>query len=144
MNTKLIAPHTNNDLLRVVAAATVRDQRVLVAKRSANMLLAGQWEFPGGKVEPGESDELALKRELMEELAISVQPKFFVDDVEYTYPNVQIHLLLYVCILVSGEPTLTEHEAVRWVAREELSRLVMAPADEHLRVSLLECDDWLG
>ena len=144
MNDALTAPRTQPGLLRVVAAATIRDERVLVAKRSERMALPGQWEFPGGKVEPHESDEHALIRELMEELGISIQPQYLVNSVEHAYPNVHIHLLLYICILVAGEPELTEHEALQWVTREELSALMMAPADEYLRLSLLECGDWLG
>jgi 8-oxo-dGTP diphosphatase len=144
MNDTLTAPRTPQGLLRVVAAAIVRDNRVLVAKRSDAMLLPGQWEFPGGKVELGESDEVALIREIMEELGASITPQYLVNSVEHAYPNVNIHLLLYVSILAGGEPKATEHEALRWVTREELCELVMAPADEYLRVSLVEHGPWLG
>jgi 8-oxo-dGTP diphosphatase len=144
MNDTLTAPRTPQGLLRVVAAAIVRDNRVLVAKRGDAMLLPGQWEFPGGKVELGESDEVALIREIMEELGASITPQYLVDSVEHVYPNVSIHLLLYVSVLVGGEPKVTEHEALRWVTREDLCGLVMAPADEQLRVSLVERGPWLG
>jgi 8-oxo-dGTP diphosphatase len=144
MNDTLTAPRTPQGLLRVVAAAIVRDNRVLVAKRGDAMLLPGQWEFPGGKVELGESDEVALIREIMEELGAAITPQYLVDSVEHVYPNVSIHLLLYVSVLVGGEPKVTEHEALRWVTREDLCGLVMAPADEQLRVSLVERGPWLG
>jgi 8-oxo-dGTP diphosphatase len=113
--------------VQVVGAAVVRDGRVLAARRVAPVSLAGLWEFPGGKVEVGESDVEALERELDEELGVQVR----------VGPRVGPDLLLgdtavmrvYLVSLVGGEPQLTEHDAFRWLAADELDQVPWIPAD---------------
>ena len=126
--------------LAVVAAALVdRDGRLLVQQRPEGKPMAGLWEFPGGKVEPGETPERALIRELAEELAIDVDhaclaPACFASD---TLGEKHLLLLLYVCRKWRGTPVAQHACALRWVRPVELHGLAMPPADEPL-IGLLE------
>ena len=126
--------------LTVVAAALVdRDGRLLVQQRPEGKPMAGLWEFPGGKIEPGETPELALIRELGEELGIDVDhaclaPACFASD---TLGDKHLLLLLYVCRKWRGTPVPQHASALRWVRPVELHGLAMPPADEPL-IGLLE------
>ncbi|WP_374524934.1 (deoxy)nucleoside triphosphate pyrophosphohydrolase [Sphingopyxis sp.] len=126
--------------LTVVAAALVdRDGRLLVQRRPEGKPMAGLWEFPGGKLEPGETPEQALIRELAEELAIDVDhaclaPACFASD---TLGDRHLLLLLYVCRKWRGTPIAQHATALRWVRPVELHALAMPPADEPL-IGLLE------
>jgi 8-oxo-dGTP diphosphatase len=116
-------------LLPVVAAALIRDGRVLAARRSRPAQLAGGWEFPGGKVEAGEAEPAALTRELDEELGVAVQvgPRLG----EAT--DGRIRLVLYAARTVHGEPAAgADHDAVRWLAADELDALAWLPIDRDL------------
>lgn len=134
------APRDAQNMLLVVAAALVdRDGRILVQQRPAGKPMAGLWEFPGGKVEPGETPEAALIRELAEELAIDVDhaclaPACFASD---TLGNRHLLLLLYVCRKWRGTPVAQHASALRWVRPVELYGLDMPPADLPL-IGLLE------
>lgn len=115
----------------VVCAILVRENRFLVAQRPEGKKLAGLWEFPGGKVEPEESPENALHRELMEELGCSVTvslagPPFF-----HVYDWGCIRLLPFICHLagLSSEPQAHEHQALKWVFQKDFPHLDLAPAD---------------
>jgi 8-oxo-dGTP diphosphatase len=114
-----------SDTIRVVAGVLMRTGRVLVALRGPGRPFAGQWEFPGGKVEPGEDDRTALARELHEELAIRVE----VGDRLGESRHGTLHLLAYRCTLQAGEPVALEHESIRWALPEELAALPWAPLD---------------
>ena len=122
----------------VVGAALVRDGRVLASRRTEPPQLAGLWEFPGGKVEVGESDEQALRRELREELRVeaSVGARLG-DDVLIGETAV---LRVYLCTLLAGEPALVDHDAHRWLSAGELDDVAWIPVDlpvvEQLRVLL--------
>lgn len=126
--------------LIVVAAALVdRDGRLLVQQRPEGLSMAGLWEFPGGKLEPGETPEAALIRELDEELAIDVDhaclaPACFASD---TLGDKHLLLLLYVCRKWRGTPVAQHASALRWVRPVELHGLAMPPADKPL-IGLLE------
>jgi len=131
-------------LLLVVAAALVDvDGRVLVSERPAGKQLAGLWEFPGGKVEPGERPEETLIRELAEELGIQVEepclaPLTFAS---HAYPDFHLLMPLYVCRRWSGTPRSMEGQALKWVRPKALRDLAMPPADAPLipfLVDLLE------
>ncbi|MFT7520697.1 MAG: 8-oxo-dGTP diphosphatase [Kiritimatiellia bacterium] len=111
--------------MRVVAGAIVRGDQVLVAQRSQRMKLPGCWELPGGKVETGESDAVALARELHEELGVSVE----VGDLLGESSLPPLHLVAYVCTLIEGQLTAHEHSALRWMHADELHELGWAPAD---------------
>lgn len=115
--------------LRVVAGVVVRDRRVLVARRGPTMSSPGQWECPGGKVERGETDALALVRELREELHITVTVGEHLLDVTEPRDGWVLRVVFYVCVLPSGEPTLTEHDAVRWCDASALRALNWQAAD---------------
>lgn len=122
--------HTNvRKQISVVAAVIVRDGAVLCAQRGPSDSLAGYWEFPGGKIEPGESPAAALKREIAEELECIVNVGAEVTTTTHAYDFGDVKLTTFWCRLVSGEPNLTEHAEVRWVAPQKLRELEWAPAD---------------
>lgn len=115
--------------VHVVGAVLTEGQEVLAAQRGEGMALAGMWEFPGGKIEPGETPESALARELEEELECIVEIGEHVDTTEHEYDFAVVVLSTYFCKLLQGEPKLTEHAELRWVPATELDRLDWAPAD---------------
>ena len=119
----------------VVAAALVdTDGRVLIAKRPEGKQLAGLWEFPGGKVDPGERPEAALIRELREELGIEVSEACLAPFVFASHAYESFHLLmpLYLCRRWSGTVVAREHAALAWVRPNRLSDYPMPPADAPL------------
>ncbi|WP_315761256.1 (deoxy)nucleoside triphosphate pyrophosphohydrolase [Sphingomonas sp. Y38-1Y] len=127
-------------MLLVAAAALVDgDGRVLVQRRPAGGPMAGLWEFPGGKVEPGETPEAALIRELDEELGIDVEAACLAPAVFASEPLGEKHLLLllYACRKWRGLPEARHAEALKWVRPVELHRLEMPPADKPL-IGLIE------
>ena len=113
----------------VVGAVIVRDGLVFAARRGPGRALEGLWEFPGGKLEPGETPAQALVREIQEELGCTVDVGEHLVDTEHTHSYGIVALSTYLCALVDGEPQLTEHIEARWVATEELTQLDWAPAD---------------
>lgn len=116
----------------VVAAVLVRDGRVLLAQRAPPRHQAGRWELPGGKVDPGETEAEALRRELREELGVEARPERRLGSVVHRYPHVAIELIAWSCVLVTGEPTPHEHQALAWVAPEAVPELDLAAADRAL------------
>ncbi|MEI2652890.1 MAG: (deoxy)nucleoside triphosphate pyrophosphohydrolase [Nocardioides sp.] len=112
----------------VVGAVIVRAGLVLCAQRGPGSQ-AGLWEFPGGKVEPGETPQDALVRELAEELGCSVSVGERVTTTTHEYAAVVVELTTYWCRLVGGEPTAHEHQALAWLSADELLGLDWAPAD---------------
>lgn len=115
--------------IEVVGAAILCEGRVLVARRGEGQALAGQWEFPGGKIEPGESPEQALIREIGEELGCEIKIGARVTTTTHTYDFATIRLATYYARLVRGTPTATEHSELRWVKVAEMTTLAWAPAD---------------
>ena len=128
--------------LVLVAACVLLDGegRLLIAKRPAGRPLAGLWEFPGGKVEPGESPEHALIRELAEELGITVAPADVtpLTFASHAYPDFHLLMPLYLCRRWDGTMTAHEGQELAWVRPEELSSYAMPPADEPLKSVLRE------
>ena len=114
-------------VVQVVGAALVRDGRVLAARRTGPAHLAGMWEFPGGKVEEGETDQEALVRELEEELAVGVEIGGRVGPELVLGENAVMRV--YLATLVRGEPQLTDHDAHVWLAADELYDVPWIPAD---------------
>jgi 8-oxo-dGTP diphosphatase len=124
------APETPLPTVLVVAVALIDvDGRVLIAQRPEGKQLAGLWEFPGGKVEPGETPEAALIREMREELALEVRCGRALSPVEWDYGRGTMRLMPYLCRIAAGEPQALEHAALRWCSCEEFSALEWAPAD---------------
>jgi 8-oxo-dGTP diphosphatase len=128
-------------LLLVAACALIdADRRVLIAQRPQGKSLAGLWEFPGGKLEPGESPEAALIRELEEELGISTKTACLapVSFASHAYDDVHLLMPLYACRKWQGQPEAKEHAALKWVNPQALRDYPMPPADQPLIAAL--CD----
>jgi 8-oxo-dGTP diphosphatase len=129
------ATEANLRLVLVSAVALVdADGRVLLAQRPAGKPLAGLWEFPGGKVNPGETPEIALIRELSEELGIDVAASCLAPFTfaSYTYPDFHLLMPLYICRKWSGIPTAREGQRLAWVRPARLGDYPMPPADPPL------------
>lgn len=125
-------PAARKPLVLVAACALIDpDDRVLVAQRPAGKAMAGLWEFPGGKVMPGETPEACLVRELREELGIAVEPPCLAPLTFASHAYESFHLLmpLYICRVWQGEPQGREGQAIRWVRARALRQLPMPPAD---------------
>jgi 8-oxo-dGTP diphosphatase len=122
-------------LVLVAACALIDpDGRVLIAQRPQGKSMAGLWEFPGGKVEPGEQPEQCLIRELKEELGITVREECLapLTFASHSYPNFHLLMPLYVCRRWEGIVTAQEQQALKWVRPGELKNYPMPPADEPL------------
>ncbi|MRI84450.1 NUDIX domain-containing protein [Aerococcaceae bacterium WS4759] len=117
-------------IIKVVGAILIKEGRILCAQRGGEKSLPFLWEFPGGKIEQGESPHQALIRELSEELLIEVELEATIfDAVSYEYDFGMVNLTTIIGKLKSGEPVLTEHQEIRWLSPEELFEVEWAPAD---------------
>ena len=118
--------------IKVVAAIICNDMerknKIFATARGYGDLKGG-WEFPGGKVEPGETPQQALKREIMEELSTEIKVGELIDTIEYDYPTFHLSMDCFWCKIVSGDLVLKEHEAAKWLTKEELSSVDWLPAD---------------
>lgn len=123
---------------RVTAAVLEKDGKILLAQRKRGDALAGKWEFPGGKLEPGETPEACLRRELREEFGVETEIGAFVCSSEFEYKHARIELLVYRARHVAGEFRLNDHDAIAWVKPGELSGYDLASADIPVVKVLLE------
>lgn len=119
-----------------VAAAVICDsmeakKKILATARGYGEF-KGQWEFPGGKIEAGETPKQALAREIMEELAVEIEIGDHIYTVEYDYPNFHLTMECFWAQIKSGKPVLKEAEAARWLAKENLNSVPWLPADVEL------------
>lgn len=114
--------------IEVVAAIIVKGNKVFATQRGYGEW-KDWWEFPGGKMEPSESPEVALKREIREELATEIEVGELLTTVEYDYPKFHLTMHCYLCSVVRGKLSLLEHEDARWLSLEELNFIKWLPAD---------------
>ena len=117
--------------VRVVAAIIIDNNRVFATQRGYGEFKDG-WEFPGGKIESGETSQEALIREIKEELDTEIEVKDFLETVEYDYPEFHLSMDCFFCNIKSGEPVLKEHEAAKWLTAETLGSVDWLPADKGL------------
>lgn len=123
--------------IEVVAAIIKKDNKVFATQRGSGEFKGG-WEFPGGKIELGETPQNALIREIMEELDTIIQVKELVDIVEYDYPNFHLKMHCFICELLSGDLVLKEHDDAKWLSKHELDSVAWLPADLGLIEKLKE------
>lgn len=116
-------------MIRVAAGLVFRQGQLLIAQRRKDQHLGGYWEFPGGKLEPGESPEACLKRELMEELGIEVTVKEQLTEVLHAYPEKVVRIGFYRCTWTAHEPRPLECAAIAWTRLEGLMSFTFPPAD---------------
>ena len=117
--------------VRVVAAVIMEKDRIYATQRGYGEFKDG-WEFPGGKIEPGETPEAAVMREIREELAAEVEPLRLITTVEYDYPSFHLSMDCFLCRITGGHLTLKEHEAARWLTKDTLDSVGWLPADRSL------------
>lgn len=117
-------------VVEVVAALIWDGNKFLICRRPANKARGLLWEFVGGKVENGESKEQALIRECQEELAITAEPHEVFTEVIHEYPDIIVHLTLFNCTILRGQPQLLEHNAMAWITPDEIPKFNFCPADE--------------
>ncbi len=122
--------------IEVVAAVLVRDSRVFCARRPEGGETGGKWEFPGGKIEPGESPEAALAREIREEFGAGIEVGERLATVRHSYSTFSIVLSAYRAVLKSGELVPLEHQEARWLGAEELGSVDWAAADRPIAEKL--------
>lgn len=114
--------------IKVVAAVIKRNNKIFVTQRGYGEFKDG-WEFPGGKVEKGETKEEALIREIKEELDTVIKVDSYLDTIEYDYPDFHLSMDCFICSIVEGNLVLKEHEDSKWIKKEEIDTLNWLPAD---------------
>ena len=117
--------------VKVVAAIIIHENKIFATQRGYGEFKDG-WEFPGGKIEPGETPQEALAREIKEELDIEIEVMGFLETVEYDYPEFHLSMDCFFCVIRSGELVLKEHEAAKWLTVETLDSVDWLPADKGL------------
>ena len=117
--------------VKVVAAIIIHENKIFATQRGYGEFKDG-WEFPGGKIEPGETSQEALVREIKEELDIEIEVKDFLETVEYDYPEFHLSMDCFFCSIRSGDLVLKEHEAAKWLTVETLDSVDWLPADKGL------------
>ena len=121
--------------IEVVAAIIHHDGAYFATQRGYGEF-EGMWEFPGGKIEPGESREDALKREIQEELGVDIYIKELLCTTEYDYPTFHLTMHCYLCSVASGEIELREHKSAQWLTAETLDTVEWLPADKEIIAKL--------
>lgn len=114
--------------IKVVAAIIQKENKILATKRGYGEFI-NMWEFPGGKIELGETKKQALVREIKEELNIEISVDKFAIDIEYQYPNFYLFMSCFMCSIKEGSIELLEHNDGKWITKEDLNTLNWLPAD---------------
>ena len=115
-------------IVRVVAAIIIHNNKIFATQRGYGEFKDG-WEFPGGKIEAGETPEEALVREIWEELDTEIEVGALFDTVEYDYPTFHLSMQCFFCTVKTGDLVLKEHEAAKWLTRETIDSVAWLPAD---------------
>ena len=130
-----------NPTIRVVAAVIEESGRYLVTQRRPTAVLPLLWEFPGGKVEPDESDLDALKRELLHRVGVEIKPGAQISSVKHEYEHYTVELHLYECRVMRGQPRAVNVHQFRWVESDDFDQLPFTPADEASMSKLLGLEE---
>ena len=128
-------------MIKVAAALIENNGKILIARRlTGNASVINKWEFPGGKVESGETEKEAIEREIREEFELVIKANNFITNVEFTYPDKVIDLRLYACEYIEGTFKLHVHSEYKWIKAEELLDYDLAPADiplaEYVKINI--------
>ena len=115
-------------IIRVVAAVIKDGDKIFATERGYGDFKGG-WEFPGGKIEAGETPQEALKREIKEELDVDIEVHDLIETVEYDYPEFHLSMDCFWCEIINGELVLKEHQAARWLTKETINDVEWLPAD---------------
>jgi 8-oxo-dGTP diphosphatase len=126
------------DIIKVVCGIVFDKEKILICRRKPTKSLSGYWEFPGGKIETGESNKLSLSRELKEELGMKVEIKGFFKNNIHDYGKFKIELIAYICIFIDADFELTDHDALEWINIDDLNNWNLAPADIPIANELIQ------
>ncbi len=119
------------ETIRVVAAVICKDNKVFATARGYGEF-KGMWEFPGGKIETGETPQEALKREIVEELDTEIEVQECIDTIEYDYPSFHLSMTCFLCRIIAGNLKLKEAQEARWLTKDGLNSVRWLPADQML------------
>ena len=122
-----------------VVAAVIREKDRIFATARGHGEFQGQWEFPGGKIEAGETPQQALKREIQEELDTEIHVGDFIATIEYDYPTFHLSMDCFWCEVIKGDLILKEAEAAKWLTKDSLDSVKWLPADLILIERIKEC-----
>ena len=122
----------------IITATNDKNEPIIFATERGYGEFKGGWEFPGGKIEEGETPEEALAREIREELDTEIEVGKLVDTIEYDYPKFHLSMDCFLCSIIKGDLVLKEHEAARWLTLEQLEDVDWLPADESLIGKIIE------
>lgn len=125
-------------MVQVVAALIRRENKFMIFQRPSNKTRAFQWEFVGGKAEPGETLEQALIRECMEEIGVTVKVNDIFMEVDHEYPDISIHLTLFNAEIADGEVQMLEHNDIRCITPDEIDCYEFCPADDEILKKIKE------
>ncbi|MEC4891435.1 MAG: 8-oxo-dGTP diphosphatase MutT [Oscillatoria sp. PMC 1051.18] len=131
---------------KIIGVAAIENDRgqILIDRRRASGLMGGLWEFPGGKVEAGETVRECIQREILEELAIEVEVGEHLITIDYTYSEFSITLIVHICRHQSGIPQPIESSEIRWVSVEQLDRFAFPEANQYIIAALRDRQRELG
>ena len=125
-------------MIRVACAIIFHENKILATQRGPQMRMPFKWEFPGGKVEPGETPEQCIEREIFEELRIQIEISGSLESVIYEYPDISIELIPFTAKMTAGSITLREHMTYQWLNIPELNSLDWAEADLKIVEQLIQ------